>query len=83
MTQASVARLMGLSQSQYSRVARGICQPRVDAMKSLEKWLKGSARGKPLPDDQIAKLIRSVELLRKDIREALSQSGRALGCPKG
>lgn len=79
VTQAHLAARIGLSQSQYSRVARHRFVPRKPVQQELRSWLAAEGEKEDDQRRELLRLLRSVDALRDEVSLALGNPRRPLG----
>lgn len=78
MTQSYLASRVGLSQSQYSRVARHMFVPREPIRQEFGSWLASHGECGDAPRREVLKLMRKVDALRNEVSETLGHARRPL-----
>ena len=78
LTQAHLAARIGLSQSQYSRVARHKFVPREPVQQELRAWLEIEGEKEDDRRRELLRLLRSIDALRDEVSLALGYPRRPL-----
>ena len=83
MTQSCLASRLGLSQSQYSRVARLLFVPREPVRQEFAAWLADHGEHGDSHRREVIQLIRKVDALRDEVSGAFGHTRRPLSSVRG
>ncbi|MBA4765460.1 MAG: helix-turn-helix transcriptional regulator [Erythrobacter sp.] len=78
LTQAALAAEVGLSQSQYSRVARLKFVPRDHVRHAMRSWLASANHEGSAKERDILKLLRGIDALRDEVSLRLGRPRRPI-----